>query len=75
MDIKFQMKNAVIQYGEDTDAEFSDAFAEKVANYMINEYSLDDMTEEELDEFVDSSALEESISFFWNDYLYEEEGE
>ncbi|AEO93861.1 gp616 [Bacillus phage G] len=72
MDLKEQLKQTIKEYGNELSAQFSDGLIDRIAEHMEERYKLKGLNQSELDDFLDSDAIGEAVSFFWNDYLNEE---
>jgi uncharacterized protein YpuA (DUF1002 family) len=71
-DLKQQVEKAVREYCKDINHPLTDSQINRVVSHMLKEYTLDELDQGELDDFLDSDAIGISIDFFSNDFLYEE---
>ena len=64
MDIEFQLKDYVTEYCEDTANGFKENTINKIVDYLINEYGLNQMDESELENFMKQGHIEDLIDLY-----------
>lgn len=67
-----QIKTAVKEYVANIEVQFSDNLVNRVVDHIEKEYDLEDITQVDLAEFLDSDAIGDSVHHFWNEYLHED---